>query len=64
MLTWRSLAYLEQVLDLRAHDRGAADRAAQRRLVDHRPQVRRVGAVQDLLAAHPHRELPLGSLAE
>src|SRR2546429_75037 len=47
----RVIRHLDEVLQLLADDFAAADRAAQRALVDHDPQLRGVGPAQDLLAA-------------
>ena len=60
----RVIHHLGEVLQLLADDFPAADRAAKRALVDHDPELRRVGPAQDLLAAGPQlappRDLFLG----
>ncbi|HUZ26599.1 MAG TPA: hypothetical protein VMV07_22835, partial [Streptosporangiaceae bacterium] len=43
---------LDEAGELGAHNRGPGGGTAQDRLVDHHPQVWRVGAGQDLLAGH------------
>src|SRR5690348_11499564 len=54
----RVVGHLGQVCELLADDLAAADRAAQRALVDHDPQLRRVRPAQDLLAAGPQLAPP------
>jgi hypothetical protein len=58
------IRHLGEVLQLLADDVPAADRAAKRALVDHDPQLRRVGPAENLLAAGPQlappRDLLLG----
>ena len=53
------VAEVEQVPELRGHDVPAAHGAAQRALVDHRPQVRGARPAQDPLAAHAQLDAAL-----
>ena len=55
----RVVGHLQQVLDLLAHDRGVAHRAAQHGLVQRGPQPRRAGPRQQPLAAHPQLDPPV-----
>jgi hypothetical protein len=57
------LAGLQEPLQLAAHDLGAAHRAAQGGLVDHRPQPRRLLAGEQHLAGHPQPHPPADLLA-
>src|SRR6266516_4396609 len=52
----------DEPLELRAHDLGTADRAAQRRLVQHHPQAWSVRALQQALPGHPERDPALDLL--
>ena len=52
----------QQVLQLQAHQPGAADLAAQRGLVQHGPDLRRVVPDHGGLAGHPQRDLALDVL--
>src|ERR1700761_1052615 len=52
--------HLDEVPELGARHGGAPDRAAQRRFVNHCPQLRRGRPVQYLLAAYPHTGQLLG----
>src|SRR6185437_12206379 len=54
----RVVGYFGEVRELLADDLAAADRAAQRALVDDYPQLRRVRAPEDLLAAGPQLAPP------
>ena len=49
----RPLRHYQQVLELRAHHRGAADRPPDHRLVEDRPQLERRIVVESALALDP-----------
>lgn len=52
----------DQMVDLRAHHLGPADRPPQHGLVHHHPDARRSGPGQQLLTAHAQRDPALGRL--
>ena len=55
----RKLGGLDELPELGSHRRDAANRPAQRCLVDHGPQARRGWLVKELLAAHPQVDAAL-----
>jgi hypothetical protein len=56
------LRLLDQVRELRPGEGGRGQRPRQRRLVDHRPEQRRVGPVEHALPAHPQLDPALDLL--